>query len=229
MKDGMKPTAAMINAITQFLTPTNITGVHSWFGLVNQVAYTFAQADIMAPFQELFSTKHKKFYWDDAPDQIFQESKRQIIALIEEGVKSFEIGHPTCISSDWSKTGIGFCLHQQHCTCPPAQGPNCSNGHWKLIFTGSRFTTDAESHYAPIEGEALVLIYALESCCMFVLGCPHLYITVDYQPLVAIFGDRALEKISSLCLFSFKEHSIMYQFCIKHTPGKHNIAPDAMS
>ena len=228
-KDGVRPTASMINAIAQFPTPTNITGVRSWFGLVNQVAYAFAQAEIMAPFRELLSTKRKKFYWDDTLDHIFEESKKQIISLIEEGVKSFEIGRPTCISSDWSKTGIGFFLRQQHCTCPPAQGPTCGNGHWKLIFAGSRFTTEAESRYAPVEGEALALIYALESCRMFVLGCPHLYISVDHQPLVAIFGERALEKISNPRLFSFKERSMMYQFHIKHTPGKHNTAPDATS
>ena len=61
-KDDMKPIVAMINAIAQFPTPTNFTGVHSWFGLVSQVSYTFAQAEIMAPaFQELLFTKHKKF------------------------------------------------------------------------------------------------------------------------------------------------------------------------
>ena len=228
-KDGVKPKASMVNAIAQFPTPTNITGVRSWFGLVNQVAYAFAQAELMAPFRELLSTKHKKFYWDDTLDRIFEESKKQIISLIEDGVKTFEIGRPTSISSDWSKTGIGFLLRQQHCTCPPAKGPNCGNGHWKLIFAGSRFTTEAESCYAPVEGEALALIYALESCRMFILGYPNLYISVDHQPLVAIFGDRALEKISNPRLFGIKERSMMYQFHIKHTPGKHNVAPDATS
>eukprot|EP00112_Aurelia_sp_Birch-Aquarium-sp1_P001605 Seg1173.19 transcript_id=Seg1173.19/GoldUCD/mRNA.D3Y31 product="Retrovirus-related Pol polyprotein from transposon opus" pseudo=true protein_id=Seg1173.19/GoldUCD/D3Y31 len=149
--------------------------------------------------------------------------------MITAGVRSFEINRPTCISSDWSKTGIGFFLRQQHCACPTQEGPECGNGHWKLIFAGSRFTSDAESRYAPVEGEALALIYALESCRMFVLGRPDLIISVDHKPLTAIFADRALEKISNPRLLNFKERSLMYRFKIKHTPGKRHVGPDATS
>ena len=162
----------MIDAIASFPTPTNITGIHSWFGLVNQVAYAFVQADFMALFCELLSAR-KKFYWDDTLDHLFQESKCKVIAMIHEGVKSFKVNRPTCISSDWSKTGIGFFLCQQHCDCPSSVGPECRDGHWRLIFAGSRFTSITEARYSPVEGETLALIYALESCRMFVLGCPY--------------------------------------------------------
>ena len=39
----------------------------------------------------------------------------------------------------------------------------CTN-HGKVCYAGSRFTTYAESRYTPIEGEALVVLFALESC-----------------------------------------------------------------
>ena len=228
-RDGIKPTSSMIKAIADFPAPTDITGMHSWFGLVNQVAYLFAQAEIMAPFCELLSTKNKRFYWDATLDAIFQESKQKIVQLIVDGVKSFKVDRPTCISSDWSKTGIGFFLCQKHCSCPTSQGPECGNGHWKLIFAGSCFTTDAESRYAPVEGEALALIYALESCHMFVLGCRNLTISVDHQPLMPIFYDRAPKKITNPRLLNYKERSLMYRFKMKHTPGKKHIGPDTTS
>ena len=123
---GVKPTSAMIDAIANYPTPTDITGIRFWFGLVNQVAYSFAQADIMALFLELLSSKNRKFYWDCSLDQIFEESKWKIVDLIIEGVK---VDRLTCISSDWSKTGIGFFLHQQHCSCPTTQGPECREEH----------------------------------------------------------------------------------------------------
>ena len=206
--DGIKPTSGMIDAIMNFPTPKNISSMRSCFGLVNQVAYFFAQAELMAPFREQLSSQNKKFHWDATLDGIFEASKKKIVELIVEGVKSFEIERPTCLSSDWSKTGIGFFLHQQHCSCPTAKGPDCGNRHWKLIFAGSRFTTDAESRYAPVEGEALTLIYALESCRMFVLGCLLLMISIDHKPLTAIFGDRELEKITNRCLLIFKKEII---------------------
>ena len=48
---GYKPPSKMIKAIQDFPSPSNITGVRSWFGLVNQISYTFSQAQVMAPFR----------------------------------------------------------------------------------------------------------------------------------------------------------------------------------
>ena len=39
-----------------------------------------------------------------------------------------------------------------------------------MIFAGSRFTTPAESRYAPVEGEALAVANALEKSRMFIMG-----------------------------------------------------------
>ena len=64
---------------------------------------------------------------------------------------------------------------------------------------------------------------------MFVLGYAKLLISVDHKPFVRIFGDQPLEKITNPRLLNYKECSLMYQFSIKHTPGKHHIGPDATS
>ena len=227
--DGVKPTKKMIEAILQFPTPTNITDVRSWFGLVNQVSYAFSQAEIMTPFRELLRTKNRGFYWDETLERIFQESKRVIANKIEEGVQTFELDRTTGLATDYSKTGISYFLFQKHCSCTGEPDMSCGNGHWKLILSGSRFTNDAESRYAPVEGEALALVYGLESCRMFVLGCPDLLVTVDHKPLVKIFSDQALENISNPRLLNFKEKSLMYRFRIRHRPGKLNLAPDCAS
>ena len=49
----VKPARKFTKAIVEFPTPTSTTDVRSWFGLVNQVAYTFSRADTMAPFRDL--------------------------------------------------------------------------------------------------------------------------------------------------------------------------------
>ena len=48
-KDGYRPPNRIIEAIRNFPTPTCPTDVRSWFGLINQVAYEFAQADGRIP------------------------------------------------------------------------------------------------------------------------------------------------------------------------------------
>ena len=163
MADRINSTKRMTEAISSFPTPKNITDVRSWFGLVNQVSYTFSQTEIMALFWELLKTRDQKFYWDDTLDKIFEELKLKIIKEIENGVKTFEVNRPTCLSTDFSRTGIGYFLFQKYCNCATEVGPACGEDHWKLILAGSRFPNDAESRYAPVEGEALALVYGLEA------------------------------------------------------------------
>jgi len=134
----------------------------------------------------------------------------------------------TCLGTDWCKTRIGFVLSQKHCQCS-GKDPLCGPGHWQVIYAGSRFTTDAESRYAPIEGEALVLLYGLESCRMFVMGCPELIVAVDHKPLVPIFNDRNLDKIRNPQLLKLREKALAYSFKVISIPGKENVGPDAAS
>lgn len=79
---------------------------------------------------------------------------------------------PTCLATDWSKTGIGF---WKHCTCPGTNLLCCHTG-WKITLVGSCFTHPAESRYAPVEGEVLAVADALDKSRHSVLGTlrgPH--------------------------------------------------------
>ena len=142
---GFRPTGKTLAAIKDFPTPTNITDIRSWFGIVNQVAYAFARSRIMAPFREFLSSKSHKFLWDSTMDEIFRKSKEEIIRLVNEGVRTFDPSLSASLTTDWSKMGIGFASTQKHCTCTTPKIPNCVHGHWKLILAGSRFTKGPET------------------------------------------------------------------------------------
>jgi len=73
---GYKPLQKIIEAIQNFLTPKNITDIRSWFGLVNQLAYAFAQATVMAPFRDLL-TKNE-FYWDSTLSELFHNQRKRL-------------------------------------------------------------------------------------------------------------------------------------------------------
>ena len=158
-----------------------------------------------------------------------EQSKKNIIQKIEEGVKTFKMNKVTYLLTDYRKTGIRYFLFQKHCRCPTESSPNCGENHWKIILARSRFTKDAESRYSPVKGEALALIYGLESYRMLILVCPDLLVTVDLQPLMKIFSDQVLENIKKPHLFAFKERSWMHRFRIKHVPGKLTATPDCTS
>ena len=107
--------------------------------------------------------------------------------------------------------------------------PQCCETGWRLVFAGSRFTSPAESRYAPVEGEALAVTDALEKCKYFILGCPNLIVVTDHKPLTKILGDRKLEDISNPRLLNLKEKCLRYQFKIVHIQGRCHQGPDAMS
>ncbi len=227
--DSLKPTQRMIDSIRNFPAPTSTKCVRAWFGLVNQVAYSFAHSHIMAPFRELLR-KNGKFYWDGALEKIFEQSKEEIVERVKEGVRMFSTERVTCLATDWSKTGIGFFLLQKYCECTDLEkAPVCGPGHWRLVFAGSRFLKDPETRYAPIEGEALAVVFALEQSRVFVLGCDNLIISTDHRPLVPILNSKRLDLIKNPRLLNFKEKTLMYSFRAQHVKGALNLAADATS
>ena len=225
--DRVRPSKKHSQAIRDFPTPTNITDIRSWFGLINQVSYAFSMADKMLPFRELLKPG-KPFKWDDNINSLFEESKNIIISEIEKGVQIFDARRPTCLATDWSKTGIGYWLLQKHCTCS-TKVPFCCHTGWKVTLVGSRFTHAAESRYAPVEGEALAVADALNKARYFVLGCEDLTIAVDHKPLLKLFGDRSLEDIPNPRLRNLKEKTLQYKFRMIHIPGIKHRAADTIS
>ena len=188
------------------------------------------QTEAMAPFRELLSSKTSKaWYWDEAMTDLFNKSKEEIVSQVSEGVRTFEKGRPTILSTDWSRTGVGFTLTQKHCACPGNATPLCGPDHWKLVYAGSRFTRGPETRYAPIEGEALAVAFGLNSCKYFILGCQNLILAVDHKPLIKILNNRSLESISNPRLVQLKEKTLRFQYKIVHVPGKLHAAPDHLS
>ena len=54
---------AMRDAIKNVPRPQTLTDKRAWFGIVNQVAYSFSQDELMQPFSCLIE-KNQKYYWD---------------------------------------------------------------------------------------------------------------------------------------------------------------------
>ena len=96
-------------------------------------------------------------------------------------------------------------------------------------MAGSRFCTGAESRYAPVEGEAQGILWALENTKYYTLGNPHLLIATDHKPLIKLFGDKRLGDIPNPRLARLKEGTLRWEFKIAHIPGKLNHGPDILS
>ena len=223
----MKPNQKFLDSIIKFPTPKDITGARAWFGLVNQGAYAFSVAKEMKPFRHLLKPSIK-FVWTEELQKAFEQSKEVMLEAMREGVRLFNPTRTTNLATDWSTEGIGFMLRQKHCNCLDIT-PTCCKDGWKLCLVGSRFTTETESRYSPIEGEALAVAYALQQTKYYILGCPKLIVTTDHKPLVQILNDRSLSDIHNRRLLNLKEKTLEFQYKIMHISGAKNKGPDAAS
>ena len=98
-----------------------------------------------------------------------------------------------------------FHLTHKHCSCEasvPTIRPYCETG-WKTVLAGSKFTTGAESRYAPVEGEAVA--WALHKTRHFTMGNKKLTVLVDHKPLLKILGNRELVDIENPKILNFKQ------------------------
>lgn len=225
--DSVKPSAEFLEGIRDFPIPKDVSGVRSWFGLVNQVNYALSNSEVMAPFKALLSPK-SKFEWTEDMSKAFTKSKEAIIKAVERGVRMFEVGRTTYLGTDWSRIGLGFVLLQKHCECASIR-PDCCNDGWKIVFAGSRFTTGAESRYHPVEGEALSTAWGLHKTKYFTIGCDKLILGVDHKPLLKIFGDKELNDINNTRILNFKEKTLRWNFTVVHVPGDQHKVADATS
>merc|ERR1712082_432361 len=140
----------------------------------------------MEPFRHLLKP-NTPFMCDAVLQDKFVKAKEKIIEEVTDGIKHFETSRPTCLATDWCKSGLVFFLLQKHCECKPT-GPRCCRDGWKLVLAGGRFTTPAESRYSPTEGELLAVADSLHKARHFILGCKNLIIAVDHLPLLGILN-----------------------------------------
>ena len=82
-----------------------------------------------------------------------------------------------------------YYLCQKVCTCVNVNLECCMCG-WRICLAGSRFNSGAESRYAPIEGEAQAVAWALEQTKFFTQGCDKLTVATDHKPLIALLGEN---------------------------------------
>ena len=226
-EERVEPLPKTYSAIRGFPTPKSTTDIRSWFGLVNQVANYAQLRDHMEPFRPFLSPR-TKFEWSDELSQAFEASKQAIIEAIKKGLEIFDLDKPTCLRTDWSRQGIGYFLLQKHCSCEGSI-PDCCTDGWRITLAGSRFLSPTEQHYAPIEGEALAILWGLTQTKFFTMGCNNLVVATDHKPLVKIFGDRTLDEIANPRLFRIKQRTLRWYFTAVHVPGKLNQAADATS
>ena len=125
----MCPSEEVLRVIKELPQPKNISGVTSFFGLIEQVPFVFSKTEVMLPFRHLLSPK-TVFEWNDDLQEAFEKVKEEVIMKVKKGIQLFDLNRSTCLQVDWSKEGIGLFLLQKYCQC---QTEMKKGSYWLLL------------------------------------------------------------------------------------------------
>ena len=192
-REGIKADPAKLKAIQDYPKPSNIHELRSFDGMINQIGhFTTELTEARGVIRDLRSKKNV-FTWGKEHDKAFEAIKACLTRLIT--LVQFDPKLPTRLDTDGSKLkGLGYTLFQEHgksCAC------KCPEVVWKSIQCGSRFLTETEGRYAPIEFEALGVTWAVKKCHYFLAGLPEFLIRNDHRTLIPILNNYSLNDIEN--------------------------------
>ena len=211
-KHGISSDPVKTAAIKEMEAPTNITELHRFMGIVNQLGkFSPRISELSSPLRELLSTKNS-WQWDTRQEEAFTSIKTEltnptILALYNPQAE-------IKISADASSHGLGAVLLQ------------LEESWWPVAYA-SRALTDTESRYAQIEKEALAITWACERFSNYILG-KHISIETDHKPLVPILSYKLLDNLPPRVL-RFRLRMMKFDYTIQHLPGKFLYTADALS
>ena len=211
---GIKPDPNKVSAIVQFATPTNVSDIRRFLGMVNQLSkFSPNLAEITQPLRELL-VKENAWLWGEKQQRSFDRvnevlTASPILALFDPNLE-------TVLSADASSHGLGAVLLQRQVS-----------GELQPVAYISRAMTATKKRYAQIEKEVLAFTWACERLGDYLIGLKF-HIQTDHKPLVPLFSSKNLEELP-LRVQRFRMRMMRFQFTISHVPGKDLTIADTLS
>ena len=215
-KDGLKPLSSRVSAILDYPISKSITELRRFLGMANQLSkYSTELATAAEPLRDLLSAKND-WKWTEVHTSAINKVKEVLSSPLV--LAHFDIKKPTMLRSDGSKlNGISVVLKQQQ-----------ENGDWKPVACASRFLSDAEKNYHPIEVEMLAITWGCEKMNLYLHGLLNFLIVTDHKPLIPILQSKLLGDMSPR-IQSMRMRLMKYSFEAEHCPGKDLVDVDAFS
>ena len=207
--EGVLPHRDKAQGISDFATPTNVTELRSFLGMVNQMNAFYPYPSRRISSLQLLLKKDVAFTWLPEHQEAFEEVKRELARGL--ALHHFDSTLPTSLVTDSSKTGIGLALIQNH-----------QSGSPRIVQCGSRLLTPAEKNYAVIELEALAIVWAINKANFYLM----MYSTLrgfaqDHRPLMGVFA-KSLAQLENKRLARIREKVLDFHFDVVWKPGKEN-------
>ena len=175
-KNGRHISKEKTKAVIEMPHPTDVSQLRSFLGMVNHYAKYLPNLSAKCrPFHELLK-KNVAYLWSNNCKQHLQQIKTELAEATH--LVHFNPNLPIVLAANASQFGIGAVL--SHILPDGSEMP---------IAYVSKTLAPAEKNYAPIEKEALALVFGVRKFHQYLAGREFTLLT-DHKPLVTIFGSK---------------------------------------
>ena len=158
------------------------------------------------PLRGLLSVKIE-FLWTEEHTETFEKIK-SVLSPATLGL--YDIEKKTKIRTDGSLlNGISVVLYQQD-----DQDKIC-----KPVDCASRFLTETEKNYCPIELEMLAVTWRMTRMNLYLQGLQHFTLETDHKPLVLISNTKLISDLS-VRIQRMRMKMLKFNFTATYVPGK---------
>jgi hypothetical protein len=169
-RGGVAAGGAKVAAIAALPTPTDVTSVRAFCGVVNYYRQFIQDySRLRAPLSELTKKVVVVWRWGERQEKAFQQLKQ---ALQGSSVLALpQRGRPFKVRCDWSRHGVGGVLLQED-----------EQGMERVIAYRSHSCNPTESRYSSFEGELLAAVYFVRLWRQLLYG-ERFVLENDHPPL----------------------------------------------
>ena len=213
---GLHPTDEKVAALAEAPTPTNVTQLRSFLGIVNYYGKFLPNlSDTLKPLYNLLC-KNQKWVWTSREDAAFQQAKDALQS--DPVLVHYDSKKKLILACDASEYGIGAVLSHVF-----------DNGDEKPIAYASRTLNAAERRYSQLEREGLAIVFGVKKFHNYLYG-RHFTIESDHQPLSHLFSEtKGIPAMASARIQRWALTLAAYQYNIRYKSGKTLNNADALS
>uniref|UniRef100_A0A1X7SFR9 Reverse transcriptase RNase H-like domain-containing protein n=1 Tax=Amphimedon queenslandica TaxID=400682 RepID=A0A1X7SFR9_AMPQE len=173
--DGLHPSEAKVKAIREAPTPTNVTELKSFLGLLNYYHKFLPDvATVLSPLH-LLLRKDTPWKWSQDQEKAFQKAKAMLHS--SSVLTHYDEKKPLVVACDASPYGLGAVLSHR-----------MSDGTDLPVAYASRTLSAAEKKYSQLEKEALAIIFAVRKFHDYIYGRKFV-LHSDHKPLQFLLSE----------------------------------------
>ena len=213
---GLHSTEEKVEAIKACPTPTDVTQLKSYLGLLTYYGKFLPNlSTLLAPLYELLQ-KHHKWSWGEEQEMAFRESQKLLTS--SSLLTHYDPNKELLLSCDASPYGVGAVLAHK-----------MEDGSKQPIAFASRSLSTAERNYAQPDKEALAIIFGVKRFHLYLYGRTFT-IYSDHKPLKHIFSTtKSTPSMASSRIQRWALTLSAYNYQIAFKPGSEHDNADALS